>query len=133
MLGEVFGTVDADEHDDEQEQCHDRTGIDHHLYDGDKMGKVHDVENSERQQREDQAHRRLDRVLREHHRQRADQNEGTEQEEENQLGHASSPDCPFSGSRALPALGVQATTPSYATLPAGAVARIHPSPSVSSS
>ncbi len=54
--------VDAEQHDDEQEQHHDRAGVDDHLHDGHEVGPEGDELHGDAEQRQDQAERGVHRV-----------------------------------------------------------------------
>ena len=50
---QVLGAVDAEQHDDEQEQHDDRAGVDDHLHRGEEVGVLGDEQHGDAEQRQD--------------------------------------------------------------------------------
>ena len=59
---QVLGLVDAEQHDDEQEQHHDRAGVDDDLHGRQEVGVLGDEQHGDTEQREDQAERGMNRM-----------------------------------------------------------------------
>ena len=64
---EVLGPVDAEQHDDEQEQHDDGAGVDDHLHGGEEVGLLGDEQHGDAEQREHERQRGVHRVAAEHH------------------------------------------------------------------
>ena len=80
-LDQRVGGVDADEHQHEQEQHHDRAGVDDDLHDAEERRVLGDVEHRQRDHRHRQEHRRVHRLAARHHAERADHRDGAEDPE----------------------------------------------------
>ena len=84
-LDERVRGVAADEHQHEQEQDHDRAGVDDDLHQAEERPLLDEVERAERHHRGDQRERRVDRVAQQHHADRAGQRERPEHPERHRL------------------------------------------------
>ena len=89
---QVLGLVDAEQHDDEQEQHHDRAGVHDHLHRGQELCLLRDVHHGDPEQREDQAERGMNRVRARDHPDRPGQDHqaGTDEDEQLHQGAVSS-------------------------------------------
>ena len=84
-LHEAVGGVDADEHDDDEEQHHDGAGVDEDLDDTEEVGTLGDVEDAEDDHRQGHAERRVDGLLGKDQTEGAQDREGSEHPEEHLL------------------------------------------------
>ena len=66
-LDDRVGRVAADEHQHEQEQDHDRAGVDDDLHQAEERALLDHVERAEAHHRGDERERRVDRVAEQHH------------------------------------------------------------------
>ncbi len=75
--------LDVQQHDDKDDEHHDRAGVDDHLDSGDERRREHHVETSERNEDADQRDRAVERItLRNDSNRAADRESGEEYEEE---------------------------------------------------
>ena len=85
-LDERVGRPDADEHQHEQEQHHDRAGVDDHLHHAEEHGALRHVDERERDHHDDQAQRGVHGLAGEQQTQRGEHHDRAEHPEERLLG-----------------------------------------------
>src|SRR5690606_9918788 len=86
-LDATLRLVDADEHDHEEEERQDGTGVDDHLDGGHQVGEMDDVDHRHREEGAEQADRRVDRVPGQYHGDRPGESGHGHQHEEDGLNH----------------------------------------------
>ena len=85
---QVLGPVDAEQHEDEQEQHDDGAGVDDHLHGGQEVGLLRHEQHGDAEQRGHQRQGGVDGVGAEHHAHRAGEADGAGHREHEQLdGH----------------------------------------------
>ena len=66
-IGAHLSVLEVQENDDKEEENDDRSGVDHDLQHADKLRSQHHEKHRERQHRDDQTERGIDRALRVEH------------------------------------------------------------------
>jgi hypothetical protein len=84
-LDHRVGRVPADQHQHEQEQHHDRAGVDDDLHEAEERRLLDHVGHTEREHRQHQEQRRVHRVAREDHAERPEQRQRPEHPERDRL------------------------------------------------
>ncbi len=84
-LDDRVGRVAPDQHQDEQEQDHDRAGVDDDLHEAEERALLDQVERAEAHHRRDQRERRVHGVAQQHHADRAGQRDRAEDPERDGL------------------------------------------------
>ena len=87
-LHEGVGAVDADEHEDEQEEHHHGAGVDDHLHDAEELGPLRDVQERQRDHDEDDGQGRVDGLAGQQQAERREHHERAERPEQHGLGRA---------------------------------------------
>jgi hypothetical protein len=84
-LHQGVGGVDADQHEDEQEQHHHGTGVDHDLHDTEERRILRQVHHREAQHRHGQQQRTVDGLLHEQHARGRDHRQRSQQPEDHRF------------------------------------------------